>query len=131
MGLENVKCFNCQEYGHLAKDCKTKFYEQEYAAEHGDGKPPWCQQPHCDRETRLVYQQTDNGLKAHRCYQCHPQSQTLPEQFGKCRTCRTVVYKWDLRSECGKHTPIGRQLKCLIIVKGQVVKEEPIGAIEK
>lgn len=122
MGIESVKCFNCQEYGHLAKDCKTKFYEQEYAAELGDGKPPWCQQ--CDRETRLVYFIRDGIETARRCYTCHPKSQTLPEQYSRCKSCRAAVYKWDIRSECGKHTTVGQHLKPIIVVKGQVVKEE-------
>jgi|SRR5579859_3914918 len=111
MGLENVKCFECQQYGHLSKDCP----EKQFAAELGVDKPPWCFQ--CDRETRLVYFVRDGVTAARKCYTCHPNSQTLPAQFAKCRACRAVIYQWDIRSECGRHTPVGRQLECLIVVK--------------
>lgn len=107
-----MKCYDCGEPGHRAKDCP----EKQFAAELGVDKPPWCFQ--CDRETRLVYFQRDGYVTARKCYTCHPNSQTLPAQFSKCRNCRTVVYHWDIRSECGTHQPVGRHL-------------EPIGAKEK
>jgi len=105
MGLENVKCFGCQQYGHLERDCP----EKAYAAELGDGKPPWCGQ--CDTETRLQYVQTADGLKARRCVTCHPQSHSLPVQFARCKSCGSLVYQWDKRSECAQHKPIGKQLE--------------------
>jgi hypothetical protein len=107
MGLENLKCFDCREYGHLSKDCPRK----NFAAELGDGKPPWCGQPQCDRETRLTYTRTGDGLKAARCPACHPQSHSLPVQFARCKSCGNVVYRWDKRSECGSHQPVGKQLE--------------------
>lgn len=120
-----ARCFECQEIGHIASDCPTK----AYAAELGDGKPPWCGQ--CDRETRLIYFIRDSTEAARRCYTCHPKSQTLPAQFSRCKTCRSAIYVWDIRSECGKHRTVGEQLECLIVVKGEVVKDEiaiePIG----
>ena len=120
MGLENIKCFDCGEYGHLSKDCPRR----EYAAELGDGKPPWCGREICDRETRLVYTGTADGLKASRCPHCHPRSQSLPVQFGRCRGCGHVVYSWDKRSECGKHQPVGKQLEYLKTGKSEVSAAE-------
>ena len=98
-----ARCFECQEIGHVVADCPWK----NYAAELGDGKPPWCSQ--CDRETRLVYTAGKDGLKAHRCRNCHPKGESLPVQFRRCGACRTVIYDWDVRSECGKHQPVGKQ----------------------
>jgi hypothetical protein len=117
MGLENLKCFDCEEYGHLAKDCPHK----TFAAELGDGKPPWCGREICDRETRLTYTQTADGLKAQRCVVCHPQSHSLPVQFGKCRKCKGVVYSWDSRSQCGQHQPVGKQL---VVQKREYIRHE-------
>lgn len=112
MGLENIKCFHCEQYGHLERDCP----EKTFAAELGDGKPPWCGQPQCDRETRLTYTLTEDGLKASRCTACHPLSHSLPVQFRKCRGCGHVIYQWDIRSECANHQPIGKQIP---VAKGE------------
>ncbi len=120
MGLENVKCYDCSQYGHLSKDCPQK----NYGAELGDGKPPWCGREICDRETRLIYTETENGLKASRCPVCHPQSHTLPAQFAKCRGCGHVVYSWDRRSECGSHLQVGKQLEYVTTGKSEVSAAE-------
>lgn len=121
MGLENVKCFKCQEYGHLERDCP----QNVYGAELGDGKPPWCGREVCDRETRLVCTQTADGLKASRCPHCHPQSHSLPIQFTKCKGCRNVIYRWDNRTECGKHQPVGKQLEYVKPALGDVKEDTP------
>ena len=121
MGLENVKCFDCNEYGHLSKDCPLK----NFAEELGDGKPPWCSREICDRETRLIYTGTGDGLKASRCPVCHPQSHMLPAQFARCRSCGHVVYQWDRRSECGKHQPVGKQLEYVKVMPGEIEKGSP------
>ena len=113
MAFENVKCFGCQQYGHLERDCPDK----NYATELGDGdKPPWCQQ--CDRETRLVYFMTPSGIPdrpgyvtARRCTACHPSGHLLAAQFKRCKQCRSVIYEWDSRSECGSHQPVGEHLE--------------------
>lgn len=115
MGIENVKCFDCGEYGHLSKDCPAR----NYAAELGDGKPPWCGAEICDRETRLVYTETADGLKASRCHVCHPRSHLLPAQFARCRGCGHVVYDWDKRSECGSHQPVGKRLEYVTAGKSE------------
>lgn len=100
-----AQCWECHDYGHVAADCPSKLY----ASEIGDGKPAWCGQ--CDRETRLVYFRRDGTDAARRCTSCHPNSTVLPAQFGKCRGCGHAIYDWDRRSECGKHQPIGKQLR--------------------
>jgi hypothetical protein len=100
-----AQCFECREYGHIAADCPAKLY----AAEIGDGKPPWCMQ--CDRETRLVYVVRHGAEAAHRCQACHPQGHMLPVTYKKCRGCGHAIYFWDVRSECGMHQPVGKQLK--------------------
>lgn len=110
-------CFECSEPGHIAANCPAK----TFAAELGDGKPPWCGAETCDRETRLMYAQTADGLKATRCPVCHPLSHSLPVQYAKCRGCGKVAYSWDRRSECGKHQPVGKQLT---VIKGEVIKNE-------
>jgi hypothetical protein len=102
-----VKCYQCREDGHLAKDCPQELY----AAEIGDQKPPWCMQPGCDRETRLIEFSTDDGEKVRRCPTCHPQGHMLPATYKKCRGCGKAVYAWDIRSECGKHQEVGKQLE--------------------
>src|ERR1700685_1502225 len=101
-----AQCFECREYGHIAADCPTKLY----AVEVGDGRPPWCGM--CDRETRLIYFRRHGTDAARRCSTCHPRSTTLPPTYSKCRGCGRAVYAWDVRSECGKHQEIGKQLTC-------------------
>lgn len=105
MSLANVKCFGCQNYGHLERDCPDK----SFAAELGDGdKPPWCGM--CDRVTRLVAIVRDGRELARRCETCHPSSHLLAAQFKRCGTCRAVIYEWDLRSECGTHQPVSKPI---------------------
>lgn len=103
-----AQCWECHEYGHVAADCPAKLY----ASEVGDGKSVWCGQ--CDRETRLVYfVRTEGDRKydaARRCTSCHPRSTTLPATYSRCKSCKHAVYAWDVRSECGKHQPIGKHL---------------------
>lgn len=99
MGLENVKCFQCQKYGHLAKDCPEVVFAAELGTA-GDGRPPWCGK--CDQKTRLL----GDINRPHRCPECHPEKD-LPTQFRICK-CGNAVYRWD-RSECGSHQPIGPQ----------------------
>lgn len=102
MAYDYVKCFGCGNYGHIERGCP----EKTYAAELGDDKPPWCQQ--CERETRLVYLRLDGRDAARRCTTCHPSGHLLTAQFKRCKTCKAVIYQWDLRSECGKHEPVSK-----------------------
>jgi hypothetical protein len=98
MAFENVKCFGCQQYGHIERECPNKGNDGQAA---GDDKPQWCGQ--CDKRTRLVYQ---DGIP-HRC-QCNPNSHLLPAQFRRCKTCQSVIYEWDRNSECGSHLPVSK-----------------------
>jgi Zinc knuckle len=109
MGLENIKCFECQQYGHLAKDCPDVKFAEELKAD-ASRKPPWCGQPGCDEDTRLVAEQTENGLKLHRCRTCHPNGNTVPVTYARCPRCKNAVYAWDKRTPCGQHKPVGRHL---------------------
>lgn len=99
MGLEYVKCFQCQEYGHLARDCPSVKFAAELGTD--DSRPLWC--GHCDQRTRLLY----DDDSARRCPECHPEKD-LPPQFRICK-CGNAVYRWD-RTECGSHQPVGKQL---------------------
>lgn len=109
MAFENVKCFGCQQYGHLERDCP----EKTYAAEIGDGdKPPWCNE--CDRNSRLVYFIRDGAIAARRCQVCHPSGHLLAVQFRRCKPCKAVVYIWDNQTECGSHPPVGKRTGELI-----------------
>lgn len=106
MGMEGVKCFGCGNYGHYERDCP----EKTWASELGDGdKPPWCGQ--CDRETRLVYFLRDGEYCSRRCRTCHPSGHLLPVQFKRCGKCKSVIYEWERRTECGSHRPVGRHME--------------------
>ena len=109
MAFENIKCFGCGEYGHIERDCPAK----NYATELGDGdKPPWCNG--CDRETRLVYFRRDSADCSRRCPVCNPQGHLLAVQFKRCKPCKSAIYVWDTRTECGSHLPIGKRTGELI-----------------
>lgn len=102
MAYDNVKCFGCQNYGHIERDCP----EKNYAAELGDDKPPWCGREICDRETRLIYFLRGGVRCSRRCH-CHPSGHLLPVQFKRCKPCKSAIYAWDTKTECGSHLPVG------------------------
>ena len=103
--MADITCFKCGNRGHMARDCDCA----DYAAELGDGdKPPWCGM--CDRQTRLVHFSRDGHDAARRCDTCHPSGHLLPAQFKRCGNCKSVIYIWDLRTECGSHRPVGKHL---------------------
>jgi len=95
MGLDNIKCFRCQEYGHLERDCP----QITYAAELDSGKPPWC--GICDSRTRLVTIDLQHGT-VRRCRNCHPQRGKPLAQHHRCPECKAIVYNWD-SNPCGSH----------------------------
>jgi hypothetical protein len=105
MGLESIKCFECQEYGHLAKDCPGLLY----AVDLKDTKPLWCGQ--CDDQTRLVYFIRDGIETARKCKNCNPKP-GLPVTYSRCATCRHAVYAWDKRTPCDQHKPVGKHMQC-------------------
>ena len=100
MDLSSVKCFGCQQFGHLERDCPNR----NSAAAADSGKPPWCRQ--CDQRTRMITIRRDGRDVAVRCH-CHPAGH-LPVQFRRCGECKAVVYEWDGNSECGSHLPVSK-----------------------
>lgn len=109
MAIENIKCYECKQYGHLAKDCPDIVFAAELSP--GVGKAPWCGMPGCDEETRLVAEQTADGLKLHRCRTCNPNN-AVPVTYTRCTRCRHAIYAWDKRTPCGQHPRIGKHLNC-------------------
>jgi hypothetical protein len=102
MAFENVKCFGCQQFGHVERDCPNR----NTASETGDGdKPPWCRE--CDRRTRIRTVRRDGRDIAVRC-RCHPSGHLMAGQFRRCGECKAVIYEWDMNSECGSHLPVSK-----------------------
>ena len=98
MAYESVRCFSCQQYGHIERECP----DRNSATETGDGKPPWCGE--CDRRTRMLTMRRDGRDVAIRC-RCNPNGHLMAGQFKRCPECKAVIYEWDRNSECGKHVP--------------------------
>jgi len=95
MGLDKIKCFNCQQYGHLERDCPGK----TYAAEINDTRPQHC--GICDPRTRLVTIDLAAGT-VRRCPDCHPSARKTLPQHRRCPQCQVIAYSWDT-SPCGMH----------------------------
>lgn len=89
-----MKCFECGDEGHIARECPNLGMTGE------DGKPIWCGS--CDETTRLV----DLGDKLRRCYQCHPLRGKMLAQDRRCPSCRQIVYVWD-HAACDNHQAVG------------------------
>jgi hypothetical protein len=101
MDLASIRCFGCQQFGHLERDCPKK----NHAADpDDDNETPWCGE--CDRRTRLHMVRRDDRDAVTRC-QCHPAGR-LPAQFKRCGECKAVIYEWDRNSECGSHEPVSK-----------------------
>ena len=95
MGIENLRCFRCQEYGHLERDCPQIMY----AAEIENSRAPWCGK--CDQRTRQLWLNRD-GTSVQRCPDCHPLAGKRLAQHRRCPECRMLVYSWD-NNPCGQH----------------------------
>jgi hypothetical protein len=85
-------CWECNEPGHVAADCRNK------AISGSDGKPPWC--GICDERTRLI---GVPGDKLARCQECHPLRHAHLRQHRRCPSCRLLVHEWDT-APCGHHS---------------------------
>lgn len=83
-----MKCFECEQPGHIAADCPNR--------EMLNGGKPWC--GICDQQTHLVG--SPEGLK--RCPDCHPKRHELRRPLRRCHACRQTIYEWD-NSPCGHH----------------------------
>jgi len=93
-----MKCFNCDQEGHAAYDCK---WENEIGDPGGDR--PWCGV--CEPRTRQLHA-SDGTLS--RCPDCHPLRDKMLPQHTRCKGCRTIIYIWDT-ADCDRHIKIGPQ----------------------
>lgn len=90
MALDHIRCFECDDTGHVAADCPNR------AAVAKGGKPAWCGM--CDEQTRLI------GLDAPaRCQQCHPNARRTLPQHRRCPRCHALVHQWDNAIDCASH----------------------------
>ena len=92
-----IRCFDCGDTGHIARDCPNK-------TAINDGRI-WCGT--CDERTRHVTATPDGNTMA-RC-QCHPDSHKMLPQHRRCPGCRTVIYVWDT-APCDGHQVVGAWL---------------------
>lgn len=93
-------CFTCGADGHIARNCPNE--------EVLDTRPPWCGV--CDPDTRIVSARADGDV-LRKCPTCHPSPSKQLPQHSRCGKCKETVYKWDLRTECGKHLEVGAPLQ--------------------
>lgn len=92
MAFNSGNCFSCGDSGHIAAECPN--------SEALDTRPTWC--GICDRRTRLVTVDRDNGT-VKRCPDCHPSPRKPLTQHRRCTACRMTVHEWDT-SPCGQHS---------------------------
>jgi Zinc knuckle len=96
--LEDLKCFRCNELGHLSANCPAHAQLQLTAPEVA---VPWCGQ--CDPRTRHM-----RGVEPITRCDCHPLRRKRLVQHKRCKGCRKLIYAWDA-AECHQHAPVGPQ----------------------
>lgn len=67
-------------------------------------QPPWCGM--CDPDTRLIAKNAEQTL-LEKCDNCHDAPDKPLPQHARCPRCKRTIYKWDTRSPCDKHRPVG------------------------
>jgi len=91
-------CRACGDEGHFARSCPN--------LEVLDARPTWCGRAECDPDTRQISLNAE-GTLVKRCPDCHETpSKPLP-QHARCGRCKATIYKWDSRTGCDSHLPVG------------------------
>jgi len=92
-----MKCFNCQQDGHVASQCTWQNEITDPAAR----DTPWCGT--CDPRTRQIAA----GGPAARCPECHPLRARMLAQHKRCPHCHKVTVAWDTAQDCEHHILAG------------------------
>jgi hypothetical protein len=103
-----MKCFSCQQEGHMSQDCQWEAEISETAA-----YPGWCGT--CDPRTRMLTLAGGDAMT--RCPACCPKhgssaqcppgcprhGEQLLAQHARCHRCRKIVYAWEAGLPCAHH----------------------------
>lgn len=89
-----MRCFNCQQDGHVASQCTW----QADLADPAGRDTPWC--GYCDPRTRQLATADD---RVARCPECHPLRSKMLAQHKRCPHCHKVIVIWDTAQDCEHH----------------------------
>lgn len=92
-----MKCFNCQQDGHVASQCTW----QADLADPAGRQTPWCGQ--CDPRTRHLVA----GDLISRCPECHPLRDQMLAHHKRCPHCHRITVAWDSSQDCEHHILAG------------------------